>query len=75
MSWTVFKLAAKARGLPEVAVVVRLALGLAGGFLLFRAASNLRVPGDLTALDYGGLALFVAVGVWLLRVAFGKRSA
>ncbi len=73
MSWTVFRMAAKARRLPEVAIVVRLALGIAGAFLLFRAASSLRAPSDLTALEYGGLALFVAVGVWLLRAAFSKR--
>ena len=69
MPWNVLKIAAKARRLPEVVILVRILVGLVGVFVLLPVASSLRDPGDLVASDYVGLVLFTGVGLWLLRAA------
>ena len=73
MPWTLLKLANKARGLPELEIVLRIALGLAGAFLLFRVVTNAMNPADLALTDYVGLVLFTVVGLWLIRAAL-RRS-
>ena len=69
MPWTVFRIAAKARRLPEVVIVLRILVGLAGVFVLLPVASSLLDRADLVASDYVGLVLFTGVGLWLLRAA------
>ena len=69
MPWTVFRIAAKARRLPEVAIVLRILLGLVGVFVLIPVASSLLDPANLVASDYVGLVLFTGVGLWLIRAA------
>ena len=53
----------------EDAVAKGARLGLAGAFLLLRVGSNLLDASELTAIDFAGLALFLAVGLWLLVTA------
>ena len=65
-------MANKARGLPEVAIVIRIALGLAGVIVLLPVFSSLWRPGDLVVAEYAGLAVFVAVAAWLFRAALRK---
>ena len=63
------KLAMKAKEIPEVQVVARVLVGAVGVFVLWPVVTNL---GDLAALaltDWVGLAVFTAVGAWLLRLA------
>ncbi len=72
MSWTLLKMANKARGLPEVAIVLRIALGVAGVIVLLPVVSSLRSPGEVAGTEYVGLALFLAVAVWLFRAALRK---
>ena len=72
MAWTVFRLAAKARRLPEVVIVLRILVGLAGVFVLLPVASSLLDPAELGASDYVGLVLFTGVGLWLLRAALRR---
>ena len=67
------KLAMKAKGLPEVAVIGRVLLGLAGASVLVPVASSLRDPSALSVTDYLGLIVFTAAGVWLLRIAVRGR--
>ena len=69
-----FKLARQAKNLPEVAIVLRVLVGIAGVFVLFPVVSNLRDPGSLSVTDYIGLVVFVGVGVWLLRFAIRGRE-
>ena len=73
MSWTVLKIAAKAKSVPEVAIVIRIVLGLVGGFVLLPVATSLLDPAEVTASDYMGLLVFTAVGLWLLRAALRGR--
>ena len=73
MSWTVFKIVAKAKSVPEVAIVIRILLGLVGGFVLLPVATSLLDPAELTASDYVGLLVFTAAGLWLLRAALRGR--
>lgn len=71
----ILKLAMKAKDLPEVAIIIRVVLGLVGASVLFPVASSLRDPGALVASDYVGLLVFSAVGLWLLTVAIrGRRE-
>ena len=72
MSWTLLKMATRAKDVPEVALVVRIGLGLAGVIVLLPVFSGLRDPGDLAAFEYIGLALFVSVAVWLFRAALRR---
>ena len=69
MPWHLLKLANKARKLPELDILLRGAVGLAGLLLLFRTVTNLVNPSDLGVIDYLGLILFTAVGAWLIRTA------
>jgi hypothetical protein len=70
------KLLLRAKELPEAVIVGRILLGLAGVFVLMPVASSLRDLGALSATDYIGLAVFVAVGIWLLQAAIrGPRPA
>lgn len=69
MPWTLLKFLNKARHLPEARILIRLALGLAGAFLLFRVIGNLLDPSDLVITDYVGLVVLTAVGLWLLAAA------
>ena len=68
--WAALKLAAKARSIPEVAIVIRVLTAIVGGFVLLPVASSALHPADLVASDYLGLAIFTGVGLSLLRVAF-----
>lgn len=72
MSWTLLKMANKAKGLPEVAIVFRIALGVAGVIVLLPVLFSLLSPGEVAAAEYVGLALFLAVAVWLFRAALRK---
>lgn len=72
MSWTLFKMATKGRNLPELAILVRIALALAGIVVLLPVFSGLRDPADLSVAEYVGLALFVVVAVWLFRAALRR---
>lgn len=74
MALPLLKLALKAKDLPEVAMLGRLLLGAAGVFVLLRVASSLRRLAALTPMDYVGLILFTAVGLWLLRAALASRA-
>ena len=73
MSVPLLKLAMKAKGLREVAIVGRVLLGFAGVLVLVPVVSNLRDPSALSIADYIGLTVFSAVGLWLLHVAMKGR--
>lgn len=68
------KLAMKAKDVPEVALVGRVMLGLAGVIVLWPVASGLRDPSSLSVTDWVGLIVFVAVGGWLLLAALRGRG-
>ena len=70
MPWTAFKLVAKAKNVTEVAIVLRVLLGLTGVFVLLPVGSAILTPNNLVASDFIGLVVFTAVGVWLIRVAY-----
>lgn len=74
MPFRILKLAMKAKDLPEVAIVARVLLGLAGLFVLWPVVANLRQPGALSATDWIGLVVFAAVGLWLVRAAVRGRA-
>ncbi len=74
MSWAILKIAVKAKRVPEVAIVGRILLGAAGGFVLLPVISSLLDPTDLAGADYLGLVVFTAVGLWLLRTAVGRAA-
>ena len=59
----------KTKDLPEVRIVARVVVGAVGIFVLWPVASNLRELATLAFTDYVGLAVFSAVGVWLLVLA------
>ena len=69
MAWTVLKIAAKAKSVPEGALGGRVVVGLVGGFVLIPVVSGLLDPATLSVTDYFGLAVFSAVGLWLVRAA------
>ena len=73
MSRMLFTLAKKAKNLPEVAILGRIALGIAGAFVLFPVATNLLRFSTLGPFDYVGLVVFSVVGIWLLAAALKKR--
>lgn len=76
MPLRLLKLLLKAKDLPEAVVFGRVLQGLAGLFVLMPVASSLRDLGALSVTDYIGLAVFVAVGIWLLQAAIrGPRRA
>jgi hypothetical protein len=68
--WAALKLAAKARSIPEVAIVIRVLIGIVGGFVLIPVVSSVLDPTELVVSDYLGLVVFTAVGLSLLRAAF-----
>lgn len=63
------KLALKAKEIPEVRILGRVALGLVGVFVLAPVVSSLRDPGALSVTDWLGLVVLSAVGGWLIAVA------
>ena len=73
MSRLLFTLAKKAKNLPELALLGRIALGAAGAFVLLPVATNLLRFSELGLMDYVGLVVFSAVGIWLLAAAIKKR--
>lgn len=69
MAHPLLRLVWKVRDLPEARIVIRVLTGVLGIFVLIPVGTNLRRSGDLMVTDWVGLAVFTAVGFWLLARA------